>query len=306
MALAFVAIALVFGSAGCPPREAPPVIRFDPVPLREAAGVVNDNNGTIGGTLQARRGFARGYFADADGKQRQFSYDANLLFFPPRHLRLDLKTLGRSHVQFGSNDARYWVAVKPQIDTLWWGRHDARPVHRTSQLIIRPDLMVDALGLSSVPTGDQEGLTVMQRITPDFQQVLVTETYAGSRPYLSREYWLKRYDRRLVDRIIFRDALGQVAMISRLSDYKRIGDDGPILPHRIELDWPAGDSRMTLTAAGWRIRRDVDADFRGFVDPVERGETFDRIVDIDTELDNRDVPILPPALLGTPQLSPEG
>jgi hypothetical protein len=194
---------------------------------------------------------------------------------------------------FGSNEERYWLVVKPEIDTLWWGRHDPAVPPRAEDLTFRPDLIVEALGLNPLPAQSAKVVGPAQRITKEHQQLLFWDYDDQSRGYVAKEYWLSGYGLRLVDRIIFRDPMGRMVMDTHLSDYRPIGEDGPVVAHRVEVDWPASDSRMVFTTSGWKVLPEVDATHPGFTFPLELDESFTRIVDIDTELDNIHNPLRP-------------
>ncbi len=281
--LALLAAGFAAAAAGCRPDrtalEPLPVL-----PMADAIDRVNANHARLVGTAQARGGHARGHFTDTDGARRSFDLDAKLLVHPPRCLRLDLKALLESQLVFGSNPEKYWV-VQPNVKALTYGRHSRDVIPDADDLIIRPDLLVEALGLNLLPEQTIGDAGPVQRIVGDHQQLIFLAYDESLQGYIAKEYWLSRHEPRLVDRIVFRDPEGKLVMASELSRYRPVGDDGLLLPHRVEITWPATDGRMLFTASGWKILPQVDESHPGFAFPLDRGATFDRIVDVDVELD---------------------
>ena len=62
---------------------------LDPVPMAEAARLVNDNNAKITATLRAT-GSVDGRFTLPDGRTRRYHVDGVLFYLAPHYLRFDL------------------------------------------------------------------------------------------------------------------------------------------------------------------------------------------------------------------------
>jgi hypothetical protein len=276
----WAAAALLATCAGCPP-EGPRNFPLDPIPLGEATRRVDANLSQIRGALQAVGGSARGHYTGDDGKEHRFDAEAKVLVLLPRHLRFDLQILGQSHLLLGSNHEHYWAVSHEPDDVLRHGTHAAGNATTIDRLGVRPDLLIEALGLSPFDHFESEDSYAVQRITEDHQQILFIEREAQDGMHLSREYWLSRYEPRLIDRVIFRDQIGRVVMESKLTKYAPIAGNGPQLAHKIEIDWPAGGGHMTFTARGWKIQAKVAADAPSFAFPLDRGERFDQVIDLD-------------------------
>jgi hypothetical protein len=258
---------------------------LDPMPMAEVIARVNANNQQLDLTLRAVGGHARGQITDTDGSRRRFDLDAKLLVRPPRCLRLDLTTLLESQLLFGSNPTKYWV-VQPAARAITYGRHDTLVVPDAGDLIIRPDLFVEALGLNPLPTYTLGDTGPMQRITDEHQQLLFLDYDDDGQGFVAKEYWISRTDPPHVTRMIFRDTAGRIALDSQISGYRRVGGStGPWLPHRVRLTAPATDSWLEFTTWGWKLMPEVGSDHPSFEFPLDRGERFERIVDLDVELD---------------------
>jgi hypothetical protein len=268
---------------GCPPP--PPMDQyFDPIPLRDIVSRVNANSERLTVTVKAIGGHATGQYRDADGVVRAFDLDASLLVMNPRFLRLDLKAMFESQLVFGSNAQKYWV-VQPAQRTLTWGAHDRRAIPSAEELVVRPDLFVEALGMNPLPRETRGTNGPMQRVTAKHQQLLFVEYDQSGQAFVSKEYWISRSRPHVVERMVFRDPDGAVALDSRISDYRQIGVNGPYLPHKIDVVAPATKSRLYFTALGWQIAEQVGAEHPAFVFPPDRGDTFDRVINLDERTD---------------------
>ena len=268
--------------SGCPPHEKP--IPFDPVPIDEALALVNANSSELQLTVRAKAGSATGVFVEPDGTKHRFDVDAALLVHPPRCMRMDMSVLGNSQFVFGSNNERYW-AEQVSANALSWGRHDQQVNPAAEDMIIRPDLIVEALGINPLPPTTHVLFGPFQRITNDCQELHFVDYDEKLRGFISKEYWLSRYEPRMVERIVFRDAMGEKIMESHLSRYKPVKSDGPLMPHKVYISWPVTGSELTFTAAGWKLLPKVNENHPAFTFPIDLGKSFDRIVDIDVKLE---------------------
>jgi hypothetical protein len=270
------------GLAGCPPNGQPE-IEFGPVvTLTEAVATLNSNNEPFEAGVQAT-GYARGHFAGEDGKRRAFDCDAKLLIIPPRHLRFDLQTLGQTQVLFGSNDTRFWLHVVPELDTYWWGNYKDIDPARVDGVPLRPDMVVEALGIQRIWPDTRGSAGPFQRIEGNHQQLLFTAYDEQGQGVLYKEYWLRRTEPRVIDEVLFRDRDGRIVMRSRLSDYRQFEKTEHWVAHRIDVDWPQEDSKLRLTISQWRANPKLHTKLRGFVAPHERGKTYRRVIQINDE-----------------------
>jgi len=267
-------------ASGCPPPPRPESPLFPVVPMEEAVRRVNENCRGLDTGLQAL-GTARLRFVDDEGRTRTFDLDANLLTIAPRHLRLDFHALGQTQVLFGSNERTYWLHVKPEIDTYWHGSYGRDAPSVAGGIPIRPDMIVEALGINPIPVGTNGAEAPLPRVEGEYQQLLFVAQDAQGRGSIYKEYWLSRREPRLVAQILFRDSEGEVLMRSRLADYARLGDGGPWLARRIDVDWPARSGELHMRVRTWQFKPQITPEFRAFEAPHERGKTFGKMVDID-------------------------
>jgi len=242
---------------------------LEPLPMGDAARIVNDNVAKIGGTLRAS-GSVDGYFTNPNNERRvSYSLDGTLFHLQPCYVRFDLKKLGERQILFGSNDQSYWFYSK-ENDSYYCGRRgedDDVP----AEIPVRPDQIVEALGLTAIGDKDPAGGTVrrVQRVEADVQQILFVVLDENGRAVLEKEYWLDRYPPRLVRRVVFRDADGVVTMESFLDDYRPIASGGAMLPHRMAAEWPERGARMRFNVGSWSVEPQVAPGGPQFATPPE-------------------------------------
>ncbi len=252
------------------------------LPLESAIALANASATGMPPGLQAL-GSARGHVMVDSQEKRHFDCDANLLLMLPRHLRLDLQAFGQSQVLFGSNEQVYWLHVVPQVDTYWWGRYAEIDVTDIANIPVRPDMIVEALGIVGLPTDTMGGEGPFQRVEGEHQQLLFITYDADGQGRLYKEYWLSRRGDRQIEQIIFRDDLGREQMRSKLSDYRPLAGAGPLLPHRVDVTWPERDAHLLLRVRTWKPQPVLTPAHRAFQPPHVGEQQFKKVVDIDRD-----------------------
>jgi len=111
---------------------------------------INLNNGAIP-SLSATHNFAAKVFDDK-GAAHEFSGDGTLCFRRDRDLLFIGQAPGMDIFEIGSNRERYWVKVVPQIDTFWHGRYDRIDRLAPDRIPVRPDLILEVLGVGRIDT----------------------------------------------------------------------------------------------------------------------------------------------------------
>jgi hypothetical protein len=237
------------------------------LPRVVAERIVNANASLIDGTLRAM-GSVDGTVTDEKGVRRSFSLDGVLFYLRPSYLRFDLKKFGDRQILLGSNAEQYWIYNKQ--DGAFRCSVHGDDEELSAAFPIRPRQLLDALGLSPIGDSFRElldalGLSLIgdslrdqsvgrvQRIETDSQQILFIVRDESGAMVVEKEYWLDRFAPRLIRRVVFRDGDGGLEMDSRLSDYRVSFDDGPLLPHLMEANWPGAGASLTFTIAKWSV-----------------------------------------------------
>ena len=107
----------------------------------------------------------------------------------------------------------------------------------------------------------------VQRVVKEYQQILMLETGPDRRWFDRKEVWLDRAEPRLVRRVIFRDANGEVDVESVLSQYRAVGASEVMLPHVMTAHWPKTGETMRFSVKQWRVFRELGPDAVQFAAP---------------------------------------
>jgi len=250
--------------SGC--RSTPDSPPLEPLPMKQAIGLVNANTSKADGTVRAI-GNVDGSLTLPEGKRRGYSLDGTMFFLSPNYVRFDLKKLGERQFLFGSNNKQYWFFDRDSKDYVC-GRHGDADAEN---MPIRADQIADALGLRRFAEqgGADSAILAQQRVTDEYQVVRVREADSMTGQMLVKEFWLDRRPPRLVRRVVFREADGTPQLESRLSNYKQVGPDGLLLPHEMVANWPKKKAHMRFRVSKWSVMPEVGADGPQFAAPAD-------------------------------------
>lgn len=261
-----ILLVMALGLPGCQTPPTAPSRALPALSMIEAIRIPDANTARITKTIRAT-GAVDGHFTH-EGRRRSYSLDGVLFFLAPEFVRFDLKKLGDRQLLFGSNEEQFWIYNKQDKAYACWGHNERERL--PEEMPIRPDQIADALGLRLI--GDlhtAEETDIFQRIVEDSQQILVVLRDAAGRLMLEKEYWLDRFAPRLVRRVVFRDAEGNIELTSTLGDYRPIEKNGPLLPYEMEAEWPRTQARMRFRVSKWSEIPQVGPSGPQFATPKE-------------------------------------
>lgn len=248
----------------------------DPLPIQVAAETINANIRRINATLRAV-GSVDGHVTVPDKGRRTYHLDGVLFYLAPQYFRFVLKSFGDTQILIGSNAEHYWCFSKTD-EQFVCGRH-GREEELPEGIPARPDQLIDALGLTPVPSIDGHGGTdgagdrlparLVQRVVEASQELLFIVAEPSGTLRIEKEYWIDRYPPHLVRRVVFRDADGVEEMISALDDYRRLGNDGPLVAHLMTAEWPKLGAKMRFDVRQWTTVPQVSAGGVQFATPEE-------------------------------------
>lgn len=261
-ALSALSGCLMCCSLGCPPSDVE--VTIPPPPPRELSNIVDviaRNAALLDRALWSPAIQVTARFTDRDGKEHVFNLDGNLLYQPPRNLRMDLRPgLGDKVMEIGSNPQDYWVWVEPELRGMWWGRHRHLGKACAEKIIVRPDQLLSALGVGGLPTRSEGLLGPARKFGKQFDILYYVKRRPDGSFLLDREYWVDRLPPFQIRVVILRDALGRTAMSAFLEDYRPAWQDGPVVAHESSIFWPQDDGKFTMSMRG--VRGVADADVR--------------------------------------------
>ena len=86
-------------------------------------------------------------WVNPDGSSQKESFDAQFRYVPPDCLFIRGDKFGE--IRFGTNEEAFWMMVKPEIDTYWWGKRQAAEQCK-EKLQFNPWNVIEALGVVEV------------------------------------------------------------------------------------------------------------------------------------------------------------
>lgn len=83
----------------------------------------------------------------ADGTEKDENVPGKLIFVPPDKIYFGGSKFGE--VRFGTNETQFWLRVKPELDTYWWGSK-AQAAQCRESLLLNPSDIAEAFGIVEV------------------------------------------------------------------------------------------------------------------------------------------------------------
>jgi outer membrane lipoprotein-sorting protein len=241
--LAIVVAAMIVSGCAKVQRTAPPY--YGPTQtMAQVVQQINANNAKIT-TLRAAHSF-EATLVDDKGKSRSFSGDGYLLYTKPDNLLLTAGGIIK-YFEIGSNDNQYWFTAYPdEVSTQWWGDKSNFTEAAARQIPIRPDLILEVLGVSEIDTNFLQPPVPVMRFNNDTRAYMFT----WNRPLTNRwvaekEVWYD-LETKLPKLILLFDANGRIILRAYLSDHKQIPETGGMIATRYELFFPENKSQMSF------------------------------------------------------------
>jgi hypothetical protein len=222
------------------------------LPMYQVVEKVNANNRKLP-TLWASLKDFEVSIVDDTGKRHDEVLGGNILYRAPRELRVvGTKPLG-SIVEIGSNNLLYWLTARsPGPDTVWWGRYENLGKECSKEIPVRPDLVLEVLGLSSI----NEDFNRLPAPTMRFNNfadayMFVWVDKAPDRWIAWKEIW---YDRKtfLPTVVALFDPNGRIVLQAKLSKHVAVEVPGlskeqwPKVATEYDLAFPETKSKMYL------------------------------------------------------------
>ena len=284
-------------AAGCAPRRAARAGDTQPFtgptePMAAVVAAINANNAALP-TIWARHYFEANV-VDERKKSHFVNGDGVLLYKAPRGMRLvGTKAAAGTVFEIGSTDDRYWLTLVPERNTMWWGwyRNLGKPCVDTRNIPIRPDLVLEVLGVATIDTNfNQPPVPTMRFNNYAFggtgAYMFVWNVPGADRWVAQREIW---YDRatKLPRAVLLFDEDGRIVLEAKLSGHAPVEvpdtpqDRWPRVARKYELMFPDTGSTITLELDEVALER------RGV--PARRGIAFpedakvDQVIQLDRD-----------------------
>lgn len=209
---------------------------------------VNANSRKMDFLLRAIPANAAGRLTLDDGRQETFDLPAKLLFRKPRGLFLQLEHALFGKIEIGSNDEEFWTWIQFDEPRYWWGRHDLIASGTATDMPIRPDHLVDVLGLSDLPEQTGGPLGPIPWLGSNRYEL----NFLGRDPVTEQLYYTRSVDidRRepfLIREVVYFRRDGRPYLTADLNDYRPIDGTDVRAPRRVRVDWLDSEDWLELT-----------------------------------------------------------
>ena len=283
-------VAVLIGLAGCTPTKPsppPPIYAGRTLTLRQVVAGVNDNNSRLP-TLWGDGSFEASVVDPKRPGRSQFvNGQVRLLYRAPTDLRLiGRKDIAGQVFDIASNKDLYWLEIGGDTDTLWYGRHELAGSADMRELPIRPDLLLDVLGVKPLDPNLLAQPVPVLRYNSDADAYMVTfDVRAPDRWAAQKEVW---YDRAtLLPRLVLLfDPDGRIVLRAYLSNHRPVEGtaEGGTAPARLagtyQILFPDSGSTLAINLKQVALGRNRAPNDASFVFPGEKSKAK-RIVPID-------------------------
>ena len=220
--------------------------------MSQVVRAINHNNQKLP-TLFATIRELDASIVDDRGRRHNEVLGGRLLYRAPNEvLLIGEKPLAGDVVRLGSNNEQYWLVVKAGPDTAWWGwyRHLGKPC--AQPIPIRPDLVLEVLGITTINEDFNALPAPVMRYNNDADAYMfIWNAKLPDRWIAVKEVWYDRATKRPT-RIALFDANGRPVLHALLTKHKAVElqdvakAEWPVVPGVYRLFFPESGSRLTL------------------------------------------------------------
>jgi len=234
--------------------------------MRAVMARVNQNGAGMDFLLRGGGVTATGEYVEG-GKRESFELNGVLLYRKPRQLYLQLQHLA-GQMEVGSNDEEFWVWKRFGDERYWWGQHSGIDGIMDTDMPVRPDHLLDVLGLRPLPeAGRLQGPVFW--VSPSRYELLYLDRNPGGELHLVKSIDIDRKPPFLIREMVHFRPDGHPNMVAKLSEYKTIQGSTVLAPHRIHMRWLGDNSWLELHFDNMK-RFDQSAG-KKFISPRQKG-----------------------------------
>ena len=286
--LALVCGLCVAACAGCGTKRVPKPAQWytgPTEPMRDVVQQINQNNQELP-TLWASHGY-KATVVDDKKKTHTFTGDGALLYRGPREMRLiGNKEFVGTIFEVGSTNDRFWLKLVPEVETMWWGNYRNLGKPCAEEIPLRPDLVVEVLGVGVINTD----FTALPAPTMRFNNerdayVFVWNAPLNDRWFAVKEVWYDRQTKRPVLVMLY-DVDGRVVVRAELRNHRTVEVEGlprekwPQIAAEFRLFFPDNGTRMELDLREIMLNKRGSPP-RGLTFPDLRKAGVERVIQID-------------------------
>ncbi|MBE3069859.1 MAG: hypothetical protein IMZ66_06450 [Planctomycetes bacterium] len=245
-AAALVALVLLAAS-GCGPAQrtgepAAPVAVLGPDELVAAHNAWVDSRPLLWARATLMLNFPTG---EADGRRLQHDLDGHVFVERPERLFVHGQMVGQEVFTAGMNPDRFWLWIRPGVNTVWTGRRGGRGER---DFVLAPADLMTALGLFRIDLapGAAAELVALPR------QYVLTEQRPGPGRRPARRIWFDRVTLRPV-RVDLFDEAGRRLLMAELLTYDRTADADVCTVYRARFYGDADEVDLVLRLTDVRL-----------------------------------------------------
>lgn len=253
-----------------------------PRPLAVVVDTVNRNNARLDQPIYVPIVDVNASLTDDAGKRQRFTLRGRLVMQRPASLWMQLDhSLEADQMRLGSNEREYWLVIRGDFSTMWWGKHEHAGKTCVRSLRLDPTRLADALGLAMLP--ERGMLGPYRYCNPRFDELMYGrhDPLGGLR--VDRAYLVDRFEPYLLRGVTYYDAMGRPEVLVSLDELQPLGEGGPLLPRRVSLTWFETKDWMRMELSGVQIRENVSA--RTFERPTQPPAGIRTMEQIDADCD---------------------
>jgi hypothetical protein len=179
------------------------------------------------------------------GRLMKAQADGRLGMVRPRNFKLELKSMGQTKANIGSNDEEFWFWVQSDDDRSIYTCNYADVESSALAVTYQPDWIIGSLGLQPITPEEADGIKVERTNDPNSSALVFPPTKSRGET-VKRVMIVSNYTRRIKEHCIYGSSLAQPplarAIVSRYKDFDlEKSDSGAFqscyLPESLKLEW---------------------------------------------------------------------
>lgn len=260
----FLALAMALAGCGRPRVAKPTPGWFGPTQsIGAVVGRINANNDRLR-TLYLRHEFGAELIEEKGGNPTKISGLGVIMYRAPDELIMTGSEVGIGKIfEIGCNPTDYWLAVpQRRVDTIWHGRMEHLGKPCVQQIPIRPDLLMEVLGVFTIDPNLARFPAPVMRFDNEQDAYVFTWVMPQADRFIAlKEVW---YDRQTMhpERVSLFDPEGRALLRAELSDHRPVDvpdvarEPLPTVPGKYDLFFPDTQSRMAIRIEDAYLDRD--------------------------------------------------
>ncbi|MBE3095685.1 MAG: hypothetical protein IMZ44_00985 [Planctomycetes bacterium] len=262
----------IAAAAGCGPMRAP-AAQAAVAPRLSPAEVIERHNAWADSVQQLWSRAAVGLVMprnEGRGNRARYDMDGHLFLVKPDRLFLHGQILGQEVFKMGTGGERFWLWIRPKVNTVWTGRRGGEGERR---FILAPDDLMLAMGMFRIDLSPEAPAEFEAQ---PHAYVLTIQQRLGAALLPQRRIWFDRRTLRPI-RVDLFDEGGTAIVMAELLAYEKVGEMDVCAAYRVRF---YGDEEVDLVLVLSNVRLDKkisDAVFEYKVPPGAQVEDLDAV-----------------------------